>query len=137
GWGTGGKGGFKARTILAAPMRTPKGEIVGVVEILNKRQRVFTKEDEEFLAEVGTHSALAVESVRQHEASLADAHQAGAAEVLKTAQQFLAPNVWPATPGFESAPLRWRSGGLNLVSYAGGPGSSRIGFLLLEARPPP
>jgi putative methionine-R-sulfoxide reductase with GAF domain/predicted Ser/Thr protein kinase len=124
--------GFKTRTILAAPMRTPKGEIVGVVEILNKRQRVFTKEDEEFLAEVGTHSALAVESVRQHESSLAAAHQAGAAEVLKTAQQFLTPNVWPATPGFESAPLRWRSEDLNLVSYAVEPGSSRIAFLLLE-----
>src|SRR5215469_9851234 len=129
--------GFKTRTILAAPMRTPKGEIVGVVEILNKRQRVFTKEDEEFLAEVGTHSALAVESVRQHEASLAAARKDGAAEVLKTAQQFLAPSAWPATPGFESAPLRWRSEDLNLVSYAVEPGSSRIAFLLLESSLPP
>jgi putative methionine-R-sulfoxide reductase with GAF domain len=128
--------GFKTRTILAAPMRTPKGEIVGVVEILNKRQRVFTKEDEEFLAEVGTHSALAVESVRQHETSIAAAREAGAAEVLKTAQQFLAPNTWPATPGFESAPLRWRSEHLNLVSYAVEPGSSRIAFLLLETAEP-
>ncbi len=52
--------GFRTSTILAAPMRTPAGEIVGVVELLNKRHRPFTKEDEEFLAEVGTHSALAV-----------------------------------------------------------------------------
>jgi len=124
--------GFTTRTILAAPMRTPKGEIVGVVEILNKRQRVFTKEDEEFLAEVGTHSALAVESVRQHEAAVQAARQEGAAEVLKAAQQFLAPSAWPDTPGFESAPLRWRSDELNLVSYAVEPGSSRIAFLLLE-----
>ncbi|HEY6928909.1 MAG TPA: protein kinase [Thermoanaerobaculia bacterium] len=124
--------GFTTRTILAAPMRTPKGEIVGVVEILNKRQRVFTKEDEEFLAEVGTHSALAVESVRQHEAAVQAARLEGAAEVLKAAQQFLAPSAWPDTPGFESAPLRWRSDDLNLVSYAVEPGSSRIAFLLLE-----
>jgi tRNA A-37 threonylcarbamoyl transferase component Bud32/putative methionine-R-sulfoxide reductase with GAF domain len=129
--------GFTTRTILAAPMRTPKGEIVGVVEILNKRQRVFTKEDEEFLAEVGTHSALAVESVRQHEAAVQAARHEGAAEVLKTAQQFLAPSVWPDTPGFESAPLRWRSDELNLVSYAVEPGSSRIAFLLLETHLPP
>ena len=52
-------------------MRTPRGEIVGVVEILNKRRRNFTKEDEEFLAEVGTHAALAVEGVREHEAAVA------------------------------------------------------------------
>ena len=44
--------GFKTVSLLAAPMRTPSGEIVGVVEILNKRRRAFTREDEEFLAEV-------------------------------------------------------------------------------------
>ena len=124
--------GFTTRTILAAPLRSPKGEIVGVVQILNKRQRVFTKEDEEFLAEVGTHSALAVESARQHEAAVAAARRDGAAEVLKTAQQFLAPHAWPPSPGFESAPLRWQSEELNLVSYAVEPGSSRIAFLMLE-----
>ena len=41
--------GFTTRTILAAPLRTPTGEIVGVVELLNKRSGAFTKEDEEFL----------------------------------------------------------------------------------------
>ncbi len=87
--------GFRTRTILAAPLRTPKGEIVGVVETLNKRNRVFTKEDEEFLAEVGTHSALAVENVRLHEAAVALARREGAALVLKSAQQFLAPHEWP------------------------------------------
>ena len=36
--------GFHTVSILAAPMRTPAGEIVGVVEILNKRHGAFTKE---------------------------------------------------------------------------------------------
>ncbi len=125
--------GFKTRTILAAPLRTPKGEIVGVVEILNKRHRVFTKEDEEFLAEVGTHSALAVESVRQHEAAVAQARQQGAAEVLKSAQTVLAPHSWPDTPGFDSAPLRWRSEELNLISYDVESGPGLIAFVLLES----
>jgi len=125
--------GFRTRTILAAPLRTPKGEIVGVVEILNKRNRVFTKEDEEFLAEVGTHSALAVENVRLHEAAVAQARREGAASVLKSAQHFLAPHEWPETPGFESAPLRWRSEDLNLVSYSIAAGDGRIAFLLLES----
>ena len=69
--------GFKTRSLLCAPLRTPGGEIVGVVQLLNKRQRPFTKEDEEFLAEVGTHSALAVEGVRQHEAAVARAPARG------------------------------------------------------------
>jgi putative methionine-R-sulfoxide reductase with GAF domain/predicted Ser/Thr protein kinase len=129
--------GFLTRTILAAPLRTPKGEIVGVVEVLNKRHNVFTKEDEEFLAEVGTHSALAVESVRQHEAAVAEARRDGAWEVLKNARQFLAPTAWPETPGFESAPLRWRSEELNLVCFAVAGSAGRIAFLLVESPLPP
>ena len=125
--------GFRTRTILAAPMRTPRGEIVGVVEILNKRHRAFTKEDEEFLAEIGTHSALAVESVRQHEAALARARRDGAAEILKSAQTLLSPAAWPETPGFESAPLRWRSDELNLLSYGVEVGPGGLGFYLLQS----
>lgn len=129
--------GFKTRTILAAPLRTPRGEIVGVVEILNKRHRVFTKEDAEFLEEVGTHSALAVESVRQHEAALAQARRDGAAEVVKGAATLLAPREWPETPGFQSAPLRWRSEQLNLVSYAVESAPNLIAFLLIESASAP
>ena len=128
--------GFKTRTILAAPLKTPRGEIVGVVEILNKRHRHFTKEDEEFLAEVGTHSALAVESVRLHEAALSQARQEGAAAVIQSALPLLAPHRWPETPGFESAPLLWRSADGNLVSYAVECRPGRLGFVLLESSLP-
>ena len=47
---TDSQSGFKTQSILAAPLRTPRGEIVGVIEVLNKRRRNFNKEDEEFLA---------------------------------------------------------------------------------------
>ena len=110
--------GFKTVSILAAPMRTPSGEIVGVVEILNKRRRNFTKEDEEFLAEIGTHAALAVASVREHEAAVRQARREGAAAVLKSVTPLLLPAAWPETPGFDSAPLRWRSEEPNVALYA-------------------
>lgn len=109
--------GFRTSSILAAPMRTPGGEIVGVVQLLNKRRRAFTKEDEEFLAEVGTHAALAVDAVRQHEQAVSAARRAGAHEILASAQALLGPGVWPETPGFESAPLRWRSEELAPVAF--------------------
>ncbi len=129
--------GFKTRAIVAAPLRTPRGEIVGVVQLLNKRHRAFTKEDEEFLAEVGTHSALAVESVRQHEAAVGQARREGAAQILRSAQTVLAPPTWPQTPGFESEPLRWQSEELNLLSYAVESAPGWITFLLLESPEPP
>jgi tRNA A-37 threonylcarbamoyl transferase component Bud32/putative methionine-R-sulfoxide reductase with GAF domain len=124
--------GFKTRSLLCAPLRTPGGEIVGVVQLLNKRQRPFTKEDEEFLAEVGTHSALAVASVRQHEAAVARARREGAEDVLKGAQTMLQPATWPDTPGFDSAPLRWRSEELDVFAYAVESDGGCLAFLLIE-----
>jgi serine/threonine protein kinase len=126
--------GFKTVSILAAPMRTPQGEIVGVVEILNKRRRNFTREDEEFLAEVGTHAALAVAGVREHEAAVRQAREDGAATVARAVMPLLLPAAWPQTPGFDSAPLRWHSEAPNVAIYAVSAASGRLALLLLEHR---
>src|SRR5262249_42946964 len=126
--------GFRTVSVLAAPMRTPRGEIVGVVEILNKRRRAFTKDDEEFLAEVGTHAALAVESAREYQSAVERARHEGAQAVLRGVLPLLNPTAWPPTPGFESAPLRWRSEEPNLAIYAvdsgGDPSAPRLAVLL-------
>ena len=124
--------GFHTRSILAAPMRTPAGEIVGVVEILNKRRGSFTKEDEEFLAEVGTHAALAVAGDRRFEESVQSARREGAARALRGTTPFLVPHSWPETPGFESAPLRWSAEELNLLGFAVDGAPDRLSFLLVE-----
>jgi serine/threonine protein kinase len=124
--------GFRTQSILAAPMRTPAGEIVGVVEILNKRRGAFSPEDEEFLQEVATHAALAVEGVRQHEAAVARARREGAAAAIRGAASLLTPGTWPDTPGFESAPLRWSSEEFNVLSYAVEARPGRLAFLLVE-----
>ena len=124
--------GFKTVSMVAAPLRTPRGEIVGVIEVLNKRRRNFTREDEEFLAEVGTHAALAVESVREHEAAVRQARRDGAAAVLRGVSPLLNPTSWPDTPGFESAPLRWHAEepGLSVYAVEARPGS--LALLLVE-----
>lgn len=126
--------GFKTVSILAAPMRTPKGEIVGVVEILNKRRRNFTREDEEFLAEVATHAALAVAGVREHEAAVRQAREEGAAAVARAVMPLLLPAAWPETPGFDSAPLRWRSETPNVAIYSVAAAPGRLALLLIEHR---
>jgi serine/threonine protein kinase len=125
--------GFRTLTILAAPLKTPAGEIVGVVELLNKRNRIFTKEDEEFLAEVGTHSALAVEGVREHEAAVTRARREGVAAGLRGVRALLEPATWPSAPGFEAAPLRWDAPEGSLIAYAVAVGAGCLSFLLLEA----
>jgi serine/threonine protein kinase/putative methionine-R-sulfoxide reductase with GAF domain len=125
--------GFQTRSILAAPLRTPRGEIVGVVELLNKRSRAFTREDEEFLSEVGTHAALAVENVRQHEAAVTQAHRQGAAAAMRSVRALFEPASWPATPGFESAPLCWEAEEGDLAGYAVEASPGFLGLLLVES----
>jgi len=124
--------GFKTVSMVAAPLRTRRGEIVGVIEVLNKRRRNFSKEDEEFLAEVGTHAALAVESVREHEAAVRQARRDGAAAVLRSVSPLLNPSSWPDTPGFESSPLRWHAQepGLSVYAVEARPGA--LSLLLVE-----
>jgi serine/threonine protein kinase len=129
--------GFRTRTILAAPLTTPSGEIVGVVEVLNKRNRVFSKEDEEFLAEVGTHSALAVEGVREHEAAVTRARREGVAAALRGVRALLEPASWPEMAGFESTRLRWESPQGSLIAYAAASGAGFCSLLLLEGPDPP
>ena len=45
----------------------------------------------------------------------------------------LQPAVWPQTPGFESAPLRWRSETLDVFAYAVESDGGALAFLLLES----
>jgi len=46
----------------------------------------------------------------------------------------LVPTSWPDTPGFETAPLRWRSDHPNVAVYAVEAEPGRLSFLLIESR---
>jgi signal transduction histidine kinase len=56
--------GYRTRSILVVPLRLRSGEIVGVLEVLNKREGVFTQGDAEFLQAFGAHAAVALENAR-------------------------------------------------------------------------
>jgi signal transduction histidine kinase len=56
--------GFKTRSILCVPMKS-KGQIVGVLEVLNKRgDNLFTRRDLEMLAILGDLIAVALDNAR-------------------------------------------------------------------------
>ena len=58
--------GFKTRTVLCAPIKTVKGEVIGVVQALNKktgnRHVKFDEDDLEFLQDIATQAAVALQS---------------------------------------------------------------------------
>jgi adenylate cyclase len=56
--------GFVTRNILCVPIKTFKGEIIGVSQTLNKRRGKFTKADLQTLEALTTQGTLALQSAR-------------------------------------------------------------------------
>ena len=60
--------GYRTRSILAAPMRCPRGEVVGVIQALNHEgNQPFTKEDEELLMALGGQAGAALQNALLNE----------------------------------------------------------------------
>jgi signal transduction histidine kinase len=54
--------GFHTRSILCMPMPDHQGNIIGVVQVLNKRQGPFDGDDEGLLATVAAHAGISIEN---------------------------------------------------------------------------
>lgn len=59
--------GYTTKTILCMPIWNMKHEILGVFQVLNKIDSVFTKEDEEILIAIGSSAGIAIENARLFE----------------------------------------------------------------------
>jgi len=58
------KSGYKTQNILCTPIRTVKGEIIGVAQILNKREGEFTEEDMDLLDAMTAQAAIILRSTQ-------------------------------------------------------------------------
>src|SRR5437868_14450807 len=59
--------GYRTKSILCVPMRSVEGEVVGVLQALNKRRDgPFDEEDEELLSALGGQAAAAINNVLLH-----------------------------------------------------------------------
>jgi len=54
--------GYRTRNVLAVPMRNTRGEVVGVLQALNRRDGAFGAEDEELLGALAGPAASAIEN---------------------------------------------------------------------------
>lgn len=67
---------FRTRTVLAVPLKNPTGDVIGTFQLLNKKQGVFTKADEQVAQTLAAQVAVAVETatmvqmLRQHQREL-------------------------------------------------------------------
>ncbi len=56
--------GYRTRAMLCVPMRNPKKEVIGVVQVMNKQSGYFTVEDEKLLSALATQAAITLEALR-------------------------------------------------------------------------
>ncbi len=61
------KTGYHTRNILCAPMRNPRGQVIGVFQVLNKRDGDFTALDEQLLGSLSSQAAVAVTNAKLYE----------------------------------------------------------------------
>src|SRR5712692_6765233 len=54
--------GYHTRNVLSVPLRNPKQEVIGVFQVLNKKEGRFTTEDEHFVAALANQAAVALEN---------------------------------------------------------------------------
>jgi len=59
--------GYHTENLLCVPLKTRAGRILGVFEVMNKKNGEFTEEDEESLLDLAEQAAAALESVRDYE----------------------------------------------------------------------
>lgn len=61
------KTGYRTKTILCVPLVAPDGTRLGAFELLNKKNGVFTAEDERGLVELAGHAAVELENTQEFE----------------------------------------------------------------------
>jgi len=59
--------GYWTKSVVCVPIKTVAGEIIGVIQILNKIKGRFTKKDMEIVEAMGTQAALALKNTQQIE----------------------------------------------------------------------
>ena len=96
--------GYRTRSLLCMPIRHRTGEIVGVIQLLNRTTGgPFTGEDVEFLTNLSGHIAMALENARLHKEMLEKQRLERDLALARNIQRSLLPEAPPVIPGFEVA----------------------------------
>ena len=98
------KTGYRTRSILCVPLITPSGNVVGVIEAMNKKgDGPFDADDEESLRALGSHAALALETQRLLDGELKRERMESEIELARKIQENLRPRSLPELPGLRLA----------------------------------
>ncbi len=126
--------GFRTRSLMACPMLDLDGNLVGVLEVLNKKQGPFTNYDEYVLSVVGSQAGVALDRARLLSEYKAKVQLERELMLARRIQQALLPREMPCVDGFDiagwSEPAEHTGGDIFDVFGAHG---DHVGFLLGDA----
>jgi sigma-B regulation protein RsbU (phosphoserine phosphatase) len=97
---------YHTRSLLCLPIRHRSGEIVGVIELLNRAGgKQFTADDVDFLEKLSAHIAMALENARMHREIVEKQRMERDLALARSIQRGLLPEAPPVIPGFDIAVL--------------------------------
>jgi len=100
------KFGYTTRALLCLPIRHFDGQIVGVIQLLNKcGSSKFTSDDVDFLNKLSGHMAMALEKARLHREIVEKQRLEKEMALARNIQRSLLPEAPPVVPGYELAVL--------------------------------
>jgi phosphoserine phosphatase RsbU/P len=95
------RSGFTTRSILCMPLFTYSGEVVGVIQALNKHNgQAFGAYDEQVLSALCSQAGVAIDNAQLVAAELDHQRLARELEIAATIQAGLLPDIAPSTPGW-------------------------------------
>lgn len=95
--------GYRTRTILCVPVRNNAGEIAGVMQVLNKKEGFFDREDAEYLKALSTQAAIVLEKSLLHRSELERQRMARELSLAREIQSSLLPSRAPRVAAFDLA----------------------------------
>jgi phosphoserine phosphatase len=126
--------GWRTRNMVAVPMTNLAGQLVGVLEALNKRDGSFTADDAALLTALADQAGVALERTRLLEEFLEKRRLEHEMELAHEIQMGLLPRTPPRLDGFDLA------GWSRPSEYAGGDfydlfpwGDGRVGMMIGDA----
>jgi len=93
--------GYHTRELLAIPIRNKDGDVVGVLELLNKRTGPFSAVDENVLGHLSIYLAVALEKAQLHQEIVAKQRMESDLALARNVQRGLLPESPPELDGVE------------------------------------
>lgn len=95
------KTGFRTKTILCTPIRNKEDRIIGVLQLLNKREGLFSIADLDLIDALSEHSAMALENARLYALERQNIAMEKELSAARNVQASLLPQAPPEIEGYD------------------------------------